>query len=383
MDFYLILFLENILPFVNYAYSYYTLAIVLFILQIILILLYLIDFRLLSSHLILFFFIGMLFIYFLFVYDNMILDNIVCNVGDNNQIGTNVNLEGHVHVNDKEAGKSLANHVGIIGGMGVVGGLVGKAVAKAPMPPLAKAGLVVGGAIVGGVVEKVINNSGNIGASSTFSVNNGTISKLVNDSQVSVLQENFFLQEVFYSVVLYMVLLIVIQLIFKLYFKDNVKLNLSKLLGVNFNNKVEYYLNKIILLNKKMSIFWTWFGIMVIIYGISRFTYAIYLMRTKLDSAINAHLSLHPLKDNLHITDRSLEEVLFYLQWGNFICLVTLINLTVILLYKFHLNKEISTVYIWVLILILIIILVYSVYISSELYTNLDNYVYTYSNTNN
>jgi outer membrane lipoprotein SlyB len=187
----------------------------------------------------------------------MILDNIVCNVGDNNQIGTNVNLEGHVHVNDKEAGKSLANHVGIIGGMGVVGGLVGKAVAKAPMPPLAKAGLVVGGAIVGGVVEKVINNSGNIGASSTFSVNNGTISKLVNDSQVSVLQENFFLQEVFYSVVLYMVLLIVIQLIFKLYFKDNVKLNLSKLLGVNFNNKVEYYLNKIILLNKKMSIFWT------------------------------------------------------------------------------------------------------------------------------
>jgi hypothetical protein len=94
----------------------------------------------------------MLFIYFLFVCDSIMLSNIACNVGDNNQIGTNVNLEGHVNVNDGEAGKSLA----LVGAMVGVGGVVGKAITKAPIPPLVKAGLVIGGAIVGGVGQKAI-----------------------------------------------------------------------------------------------------------------------------------------------------------------------------------------------------------------------------------
>jgi hypothetical protein len=53
---------------------------------------------------------------------------------------------------------------------------------------------------------------------------------------------------------------------------------------------------------------------MVITYGISIFVRLNYLIRSKLSDAINAHLSLHPLKDNLHITDRSIEEMLSYLQ---------------------------------------------------------------------
>jgi hypothetical protein len=109
--------------------------------------------------------------------------------------------------------------------------------------------------VIGGASQRYIDNSGNVGFTAS-STSNGTISKLVGDSQVSALQDSFFLQEMFYYVVLYMVLLIVIQLIFKLYFKASVNLNLSKLLGVNFNNKMEYYLNKIIHLNKRMSIFW-------------------------------------------------------------------------------------------------------------------------------
>jgi hypothetical protein len=188
------------------------------------------------------------------------LSNIAFNVGDNNQIGTNVNLEGHVHVNDGEAGKSLADKVGIVGGMRVIGAAVGKAVARAPIPPLAKAGLVVGGAIVGGVAEKVIDNAGNFGINGTSSTTNSfgsTVSKLVADSQVSVLQDSLFLFEVFYLGCLYLVILITIQLVFKLYFKDSVSLNLSKLLGANLSSKLKYYLNKIIQLNKKMSIFWT------------------------------------------------------------------------------------------------------------------------------
>jgi hypothetical protein len=78
---------------------------------------------------------------------------------------------------------------------------------------------------------------------------------MVDDSQVSLLQNTLFQLEFLYLIVLYIILLIVIQLIFKLHFKESVNLNLSKLLGANINNKVEYYLNKVILLNKKMSVF--------------------------------------------------------------------------------------------------------------------------------
>jgi hypothetical protein len=128
-----------------------------------------------------------------------------------------------------------------------------------------------------------------------------------------------------------------------------------------------------------MSIFWIWLGILAVTYGISRFTYGLYLVRTKLDDGINAHLSLHPLKDNLYITDRSIEEMLSYLYIGNYICLVTLIFLILILLYRFHFNKEISNIYIWLLVILLVLTLAFSVYISNELYTNLDNYVFTYN----
>ena len=101
-----------------------------------------------------------------------------------------------------------------------------------------------------------------------------------------------------------------------------------------------------------------------------------------MDNLVNAHLSLHPLKDNLYITDRSIEEVLLYLQWGNYICLIILFILMVQIIFKFHFNKDINSIYIWLLILALIVTLALSGYISNDLYDNLDNYVYTYSNIN-
>jgi hypothetical protein len=192
----------------------------------------------------------------LFVCDSTLLPNTILGIDEvNTNIGTNVKLEGQVHVNDREAGKSFA----LTGAMIGIGGLVGKTIAKAPMPPLQKAGAVVIGAVVGGVTQKVIDNwSGNVGASSTSSTTSslgGTISKLVDDSQVSLLQNTLFQFNIVYLGCLYLVLLLIIQLVFKLYFKDNVTLNLSKLLGKSLNNKLEYYLNKIINLNKKMSVF--------------------------------------------------------------------------------------------------------------------------------
>ena len=68
--------------------------------------------------------------------------NIILSIGDmNNDIGTNVNtninLQGHIHVNDKQAGKYIATQ-GITGAMIGIAGGVGKAIAKSPMPPFKK-----------------------------------------------------------------------------------------------------------------------------------------------------------------------------------------------------------------------------------------------------
>jgi hypothetical protein len=249
------------LLFTNYIDSYYTIATISFVIQLSLVIIYLVDFRSTFSRLIIILlFLVILFTYFLFIFDSVILSNIICSVGDvNNEIGTKVNVSGHVHVSDGEAGKSLASHMGIVGGMGIVGALVGKTVTKAPMPPLAKAGLVIGGSAIGGLLDVGINKFNNVlsGTNSTTSnfSSNGSVSKFLADSQSSVLQDLLFYFETMNLVCLYIVLIIIIQLIFKLYFKDSINLNLSKILGANFNNKVEYYLNKIIHLNKRVSIF--------------------------------------------------------------------------------------------------------------------------------
>jgi len=140
-----------------------------------------------------------------------------------------------------------------------VSGAVGKAVAKSGMPPLQKAGVVVIGGLIGGVGHSFISaaNRDTIRAENTTTSStdiSSHINKFVDDSHVSPLQELLFSGEMMSYLCLSIIYILIIQLIFKLYFKDTINLNLSKLLGNNLNNKVEFYFNKIIKLNKQMSI---------------------------------------------------------------------------------------------------------------------------------
>jgi hypothetical protein len=218
-------------------------------------------------------FISILFVCILSIYNNITPSDIICNVGDiNNEIGTkinnNMNLQGHVHVNDKEAGKTIATQVGITGAM--VGGAlgVGKAIAKSPMPPLQKATAVVVSSVVTGAAQagiSVFNNtlSKNVNPSSIVNSKSGTVStninditsKFVSDSQSSPLHDIFYSLEIIDYACLTILYILIIQLVYKLFLKDNINLRLFKVLGDNFNNKIEFYLNKIIKLNKQMSIF--------------------------------------------------------------------------------------------------------------------------------
>jgi hypothetical protein len=180
-----------------------------------------------------------------------------------------VNLHGHVTL-DKKAAEIIGQSVNTVGqGLNTIGtqiGLgatmvgvstaVGKTIAKSSMPPLQKAGIIVGGALTVGFGHSIITtiNRNKISAEiSSKIIDNSSVNKLVNDSALSSLQTLLIDIEGLNIICLSLVIILCIQISFKFYVKDTVTLNLSSILGANTNNKLEFYLNKIIYLNKTMS----------------------------------------------------------------------------------------------------------------------------------
>jgi hypothetical protein len=147
--------------------------------------------------------------------------------------------------------------------MGMTGKLVKDTIIKTSLPPLQKAAVVFGGTILGGMAYSKITETGrnaeiaqNITTYSVPKTNSTShISKLIDDSTISPLQNILSYIEITDYIMIYLLTVLIIQILFKLYFKDSVSLNLSSILGTKLNNALEYYINKIIILNKKMSVF--------------------------------------------------------------------------------------------------------------------------------
>ena len=158
---------------------------------------------------------------------------------------------------------------------------VGKGVAKSSMPPLQKAGVIVGGAVLGGVTHSLISTYNrsqvnyetkfnlNVTNKSTSSSSDVDINKFIDDYLTSPLETLLFNVDIINAVCLSLMIILVIQIIFKLHLKDSIKLNLSNILSVKVNNNLEYYINKIIILNKKMSVFFIWLILILIILALS------------------------------------------------------------------------------------------------------------------
>jgi hypothetical protein len=89
-----------------------------------------------------------------------------------------------------------------------------------------------------------------------------------------------------------MLILLVIQILFKFHFKDNIKLNLTWFLSDRFNNNLEFYINKIITLNKKMSTFYIWLILVSLIVALSSSIYAINDIHNNLDDYITVYNSI-------------------------------------------------------------------------------------------
>jgi hypothetical protein len=180
-----------------------------------------------------------------------------------------VNLHGHVSL-DKEAAKEISSGLSTIGsnlGLGAtiagVSTAVAKGIAKSGMPPVQKAGIILGAGLIGGLSHSKITTMNRnsilleegIRNNPSFSDIPTGINKLINTNiESSPLQDLLLNLELTNYVCLSLILILAIQILFKFNMKDSIKINLSKLLGNDFNKTLEYYFNKIILLNKKMSI---------------------------------------------------------------------------------------------------------------------------------
>ncbi len=264
------------------------------------ILFYLDDFKLSSVYIIkcfqIFSFIGILFtlIVALNITNHLVIP---CYIIDKDS----VDVHGHVHVT-KEAGKAIGQGLNTIGtnlGLGAtiagVSAAVAKGITKSSLPPLQKASIIVGAGLIGGMSHSKIStiNRNNVleenlknGCSNNSSNLDSSVNKLIDDSlQSSPLQDLLSNLEITNYIFISMVILLIIQIIFKFHLKDDVNLNI---LGVNIN----YYLNKIISLNKKMSVLYIWLILITLIIGLSFSAYACNDLCNNLESYINVHNNL-------------------------------------------------------------------------------------------
>jgi hypothetical protein len=204
------------------------------------------------------------------LYNIVSMIDIVCYVNDKgNNANPDIDFNATVSIG-KDAAAELAKGMQTVGsqiGLGAsivgIGTAVGKGIAKSAMPPLQKAGIIVGSSLITGLGHSVISNVNrnkvlhyNTSIRSTTSSNstNDVLNNFIDNTTSSSPIENllFDIGALNYTC-LSLVIILIIQILFKFYLKDSICLNLSNLLGTNINNKLEYYLNLIIKLNRKMS----------------------------------------------------------------------------------------------------------------------------------
>jgi hypothetical protein len=131
-----------------------------------------------------------------------------------------------------------------------------------------------------------------------------------------------------------------------------------------------------------MSLVWIYFGIITIILGLSAEGYTLYKLSINLDSFIAGYISFNPnFADNIaYIPKISIKDILFNLNIINFISIFTTITLLLQVLLKFHFNKYINSIYIWLSLLVLILTLAFAAHTYGDLYTHIDGYVNMYIN---
>lgn len=213
-----------------------------------------------------------------------------------------VNLHGHVNVT-KEAASELSKGISTLGsqwgsGATIVGvaTAVGKTIAKSSVPPVQKAAIVIGDGLMGGLIHSGVThiNRGNElesiakesnASNISNSISNG-INKFVSDSSVSPLEGLLFSIQGINSICFTLVIILAIQLYIRFYIKGEFNFTI---LGITFNK----YLNKIILLNTKLSVVYIWLALILLMIGLTASVYFSYVLYINLEKYIEIHNSLN------------------------------------------------------------------------------------------
>jgi len=191
-----------------------------------------------------------------------------------------ITLKGKI-VLDKEAGAEVAKGLSTLGsnvGLGAcVGGIaagVSKAVAKSPLPPIQKAGLIIGAGIAGAVIHAGANaiNAQTHAERSNKSPNSTNQNILPKDSHefISSLNDHtpleILLQSIYIlnSISIWLIIILLIQILFKLYISDKPKLKVIDYILPSYSENIKIYIYKLIKLNKNMNIFYIIFGIILL-----------------------------------------------------------------------------------------------------------------------
>jgi len=198
--------------------------------------------------------------------------NIICSVEDNN----NINLHGHVNMT-KEAATEISKGISNVGsplgsGASIAGmaGAVGKTIAKSSIPPVQKTAIIIGSGLLGGLIHSGVSHINRASALENMTRNNNIsdipINKLVDDTITSPLEGLLFSIQGINAICFTFTLILIIQLFIRFHVKENINNNI---LGTTLNK----YLNKLIVLNKKVSVIYIWLILIMLLIGLAASIY--------------------------------------------------------------------------------------------------------------
>ena len=217
------------------------------------------------------------------------------NKNPNISIGARVEIGKDAATEISKGISSVGSNVGLAGTVGAVTAGVSKAVAKSSIPPMQKAGIVLGGAIIGGGIHVAGSALNRLNSATGFSTNNASdnnIPKLLDDSSNSGLKDLILGIDMITYACFSLVIILSLMILFKFYLdENNIKFNLSSLLGTKTNNTLHYYFIQIIKFNKKTNNVYIIILLFLLLIGLGFNCYFVTELYNNLDKFIAIHIN--------------------------------------------------------------------------------------------
>ena len=239
-----------------------------------------------------------------FGYYNLFNDNILkVNSED-------ITIKGKI-VLDKEAGAEVAKGISTLGSniglgtcVGTMAGGVAKTIAKSPLPPVQKAGLVIGAGVIGAIIhagataintqlraEHYVNQS-------SVSTNQNILPKGVNKF-IGSIDDNTPLEILLQcicalnSICIWLIVVLFMQVLFKIYISDKPKLKLIDYILPYYSENIKIYIYKLIKLNKNMNIFYSVFAVILLLICLLGSIYFSWELYKNISSYVDVYIVYH------------------------------------------------------------------------------------------